>query len=117
VVKFPYGYRFGLLDGHRFGEQGELISKYVNVLLNYHNFRPPGKAVSHEDRGPLLEAVDDIRTALAELEPDDDDLTSFVKMLLGFVQKYGEWECTTEKSYAKLLAQNPAGGASGTPQK
>jgi hypothetical protein len=72
--------------------------------------------VSHEDRGPLLEAVDDIRTALAELEPNDDDLTSFVKMLLGFVQKYGEWECTTEKSYAKLLAQNPAGRASGTPR-
>jgi hypothetical protein len=38
-------------------------------------------------------------------------------MLLSFVKKYDEWECTTENGYADLLAQNPAGRASGTPQK
>jgi hypothetical protein len=124
-VTFPKGYRFDLPDGDRFGKPGEFILEYhdwyafVKVLLSYHDFHPPDKTASREDKREMHVACADIWIALAELGPDDDDydLKAFVDMLLDFVQEYGEWKCTPTTKYASTLEENPSGRATGAPLK
>jgi hypothetical protein len=104
---------------------------FVHVMFSsrYHLIKAPGKVVSTSSRETLapdtavcndqqlapllvkdrLDMYDDkgrITDAVYELLRAGEDDTTFVEMLLDFVEKYGEWECTPTAKHASVLGKD-----------